>query len=310
LYTIKQASTRSGVPVQLLRAWERRYGIVQPARTDSGYRLYDDAAIARLRAMRALIGEGWTASTAADHLRDLDDAAVDRLLELAGAAEPLTAGANATDAAAERLRGSFVEAAAALDEPAVEQVLDDMFARGSFERVTSELLMPALVDLGEGWADGRVDIAGEHAATASVHRRLASSFMAAGAPADGDGLVLVGMPPGGRHELGALAFATIARRAGLSVRYLGADLPADDWVDAVLRTRARAVVIGVVIRADINAAGTVARAVRVAAPEALIAFGGRRATAVPTAGLEPALVLPDLLPESIVALRVAIDEAA
>ena len=48
MYTIKQAALRSGVNVALLRAWERRYGIVEPMRTDSGYRLSDEAAIDRL----------------------------------------------------------------------------------------------------------------------------------------------------------------------------------------------------------------------------------------------------------------------
>src|SRR4051794_27389129 len=65
MYTIKEAALRSGVSVPLLRAWERRYGVVEPERTASGYRLYDDRAITRLRAMRALIAEGWSASNAA-----------------------------------------------------------------------------------------------------------------------------------------------------------------------------------------------------------------------------------------------------
>ncbi|HET8570333.1 MAG TPA: MerR family transcriptional regulator [Candidatus Limnocylindria bacterium] len=51
MYTIREAAHRAGVTPDVLRAWERRYGVVSPQRTASGYRLYDDAAIARLRAM-------------------------------------------------------------------------------------------------------------------------------------------------------------------------------------------------------------------------------------------------------------------
>ena len=65
MYTIKEAAARSGVGAPLIRAWERRYGVVQPTRTDSGYRLYDDATIGVLVAMRSLTDSGWTASEAA-----------------------------------------------------------------------------------------------------------------------------------------------------------------------------------------------------------------------------------------------------
>ena len=71
MYTIKQAAARAGLTVPVLRAWERRYGIVSPERTPSGYRLYDDAAIARVRAMRRLVDSGMSPSAAAvvDRLR-------------------------------------------------------------------------------------------------------------------------------------------------------------------------------------------------------------------------------------------------
>src|SRR5580765_299435 len=65
MYTIKETAARTSVPVSLLRAWERRYGIVAPLRTPAGYRLYDDAAIDRLRTMRRLVDDGWSPSIAA-----------------------------------------------------------------------------------------------------------------------------------------------------------------------------------------------------------------------------------------------------
>ncbi len=83
MYTIKEASARSGVGVPLLRAWERRYGVVAPTRTSAGYRLYDDAAIERLRAMRQLIADGWTAHQAAQRVREISET------ELAALAQPV-----------------------------------------------------------------------------------------------------------------------------------------------------------------------------------------------------------------------------
>ena len=284
--------------------------MVEPKRTESGYRLYDEISIARLRAMRQLVDGGWAPSTAAVRVREMDDEAVAALLAESDAEtyDPTRLPAGSSEAG-EALRTAFVEAAGALDEPAVERILDEMFARGSFEQVTSELVMPALVDLGRGWADGRVDVAGEHAAAGAVQRRLGSAFMAAGVPRD-DEVVLVGMPPGGRHDLGALAFATTLRRAGMPVRYLGADLPVADWVEAVRLTGATAAVIGVVVRNDVRAALEVGRALRRTYPELLIAFGGRRASAVAIDDLGSALVLPDDLTGAVEAMRQSLAPAA
>ena len=82
---------------------------------------------------------------------------------------------------------------------------------------------------------------------------------------------------GARHELGGLIFATSLRRHGIPVIYLGADLPLDDWVAAVERTDARAVVIGAVMPTDASAARSVAVGLRAVRPELIIAFGGAAA---------------------------------
>ncbi|MEP7379790.1 MAG: MerR family transcriptional regulator [Chloroflexota bacterium] len=304
MYTIKQAAARSGVPVQLLRAWERRYGVVKPGRTDSGYRLYDEGAIERLRAMRQLIDGGWAPSTAAARIRELDDAAVDELLGSARQLERARAGGTVVGAAG--LIEAFVSAAGELDEPALEQVLDDIFASASFEQVVSNLLMPALTALGDAWQAGRVDVAAEHFAAAAVQRRLGMAFMAGGRPADGQQVILVGLPPGAHHDLGALTFATTARRAGLDVLYLGPDLPLQDWLDAVARTSAVAVVIGAVVGSDVDPATRVARAIRAANQRVVIAFGGRASAAVKASAAEPALILPDDVVAAVEAVRMAI----
>ncbi len=303
MYTIKQAAARSGVTVQLLRAWERRYGVVEPARTESGYRLYDEAAIDRLRLMRRLMDDGWSPSSAAKHVRELDDAAVRNQLESMAPRATQPADVNGTDPA--QLPEAFVTAAAKLDERGFESVLDEMFARGSFEHVTTDLVMPALVALGDEWAEGKLDVAAEHAAAGAVQRRLGMAFMAAGRAGEGHDLVLVGMPPGARHDLGALAFATSVRRAGIGVRYLGADLPLQDWIDAVVRTRPLGVAIGVVLEQDVDPAERVATAIRAASPAVLLAFGGRRAENVDISALAPAIRLPPDMTSAVDALRSA-----
>jgi len=299
MYTIKQAASRSGVSVPLLRAWERRYGIVRPERTASGYRLYDDAAIARLRAMHLLVEEGWTPSNAAAHLREAGEPAVRDVLDAHAADE----GVAAQDEPDGALAATLVSAARAMDEAALEAVLDDMFARGSFETAAGAHLLPALVRLGEAWERGELSVAAEHAAASAAARRLGSAFQAAGRPLAERELVLVGLPPGARHELGALAFATAARRARLAVRYLGADLPLHDWLAAAEQTSAVAAVIGVVSAADVAPARRVADTLRAARPGILIAFGGHAAPDLRLRDADLELRLPDALVAAVEALR-------
>ncbi|MFL5770546.1 MAG: MerR family transcriptional regulator [Chloroflexota bacterium] len=287
MYTIKEAAARTGLSIPVLRAWERRYGVVRPTRTAGGYRVYDETALQRLRAMRRLIADGWSASAAA--------AAV-----AAGQGRPRSAddgGTTADTSLVERL----VAGAATLESREVEDALDDMFSRGSFEHVAQLHLVPALRALGEAWERGRVDVAGEHLASNAIQRRLAAAFQASGAAGDAEAPVLVGMPPGARHELGALIFAIAARRAGLPVMYLGADLPLADWRAAVDRTSAQAVVIGAVQAADEPAAGAIGRELRSVYPALVIAYGGP--AAAPPDDATSTIRLPDDIRGAVAALR-------
>ena len=277
MYTIKQAADRSGVSVPLLRAWERRYGVVRPTRTASGYRLYDDAAIARLRAVRQLIDQGWSARNASAAVSGLSDQAVGDMLTEPSVREdaPLPSGVGV-------LVEHFVAAARSLDQAGMEAILDEVFSLGSFEQVADGLLLPMMTAIGDAWHTGELDVASEHLATQMVQRRLGMAFQAAGRPVRGIRPVVVGLPPGSRHELGALAFAIAARRSAVAVLYLGPDLPEADWVTAARDSSARAAVIAVPTVADAAAAARVADALRESIPNLLVAFGGSAAAAVPT----------------------------
>ena len=303
MYNIKQAAARAGVSVPVLRAWERRYGIVNPARSTGGYRQFDDESIARVRTMRTLVGEGWSPSGAAAAILD---GSVPLRPDPAGMAGPTASVAGAISpveetgpAEAAAITERFVGAARALDIGGVTAVLDDIFARGSFERVAADLLFPALEALGEAWAAGQVSVAGEHMASSAVQRRLGQALEAAGSTESRGARVVVGLPPGGRHELGALAFAVSARRASLLVTYLGADLPIDDWVGAA--KGAQAAVIGVVTTRDRTAALELARRLRASDPNLVVALGGRAAQAAPGV-----IRLPVALIESVATVAAAV----
>jgi MerR family transcriptional regulator, light-induced transcriptional regulator len=290
MYSIKQTSIRSGVSVPLIRAWERRYGVVSPKRTPSGYRLYDDEAIATLMRVRELTENGWSASEAS---RAILAGEVNVLPIVQAVPAPLN-GRSARARQAD-LTGRFLSAAKEMDIAATGAVLDEMFAQGSFEAIVDDLLMPALGSLGQAWAEGRLDVAAEHAASAAVHRRLSALYEAAAVI--GDASVVVGLPPEGRHELGALAFAVALRRLGAGVLYLGADVPIGSWVHVVRQQRARVVVLAVVQDPDQPRVLEVAAALRSAGHSPVFAVGGRSASwdGAREAGI---VVLPDRINEA------------
>jgi DNA-binding transcriptional MerR regulator/methylmalonyl-CoA mutase cobalamin-binding subunit len=271
MYTIRQASARTGLGAPLIRAWERRYGVISPTRTPGGYRLYDDDAIKTLLAMRGLLDRGWTASEAARAIV-AGEVAVD---DVAIAPPPDPGPTVSATAHRARIIERFVAAAESTSSAETEAALDEILASGSFEAVVDDLLLPAAAAIGESWAAGRMSVAAEHAASSAIARRLAAAFLAAAAANRTS--VLVGLPPGSRHELGALAFAVALRRRGIGVMYLGSDVPVDAWVDIAHRTKARAAVIGVVTAADQAPAAAVVDALR-AGSVGIVAVGGAAAT--------------------------------
>jgi methylmalonyl-CoA mutase cobalamin-binding subunit len=304
MYTIKQAAQRSGLTVPTVRVWERRYGVVHPSRTPTGYRLYDDEAIDRLIAMRHLVdGRGLRPSQAADVVL-APGADIGMLVAEAASG----AGSPAARATAEGLgMDDFLEAADGLDVGTMERVLDEWFAAERFEAAIEHLVFPALRRLGEGWADGRVDPAVEHAASETIRRRLAHFFDAAAVSGSGR-RILVGLPPGGQHEIGALAFGTAARRRGLDVVYLGANVPLESWLTAARTSGAGLAVVGVVSPSDVAAAAGVVAALRRMAQPPVVALGGARAGAVTDDG--EVIVLPAGLEASVGAVRELIAPAA
>lgn len=278
MYTIKHAAERVGITTATLRAWERRYGVIAPHRSESGYRLYGDREVAVLRSMKQLVDQGWSAGLAAAEAIRLDRAQPAREI----ATEAPGEGAAPSADLAERL----TTAAAALDTTDLAATLDQVFALGSFETVMTEHVFPALEDLGDAWADGRVSIAGEHLASNAVMRRLALAYEAAAAHGHGPRIAL-GTAPHTRHEIGLFAFAVTARRHGMDTDYLGADLPIDDWLGVVDDPALAAAVLVIPTTADITTTAAVITALHEHRPDLVVAVGGAQQRHAP----EPAVRL-------------------
>ena len=268
MYSVKHAAAMTGIPADTLRMWERRYHVVEPVRSEGGYRLYDDAAIARLSAMRALVAAGWSPRLAAEQVRSGTTTGPS---DLATVVPPGTPPGPPQDPVGDV--DVLVTLAADFDAHALERELGEMFDRPDYENVADNWLMPALMSLGSAWHRGAVTVAGEHFVSAAVQRRLAAAYDAAPANPDGP-RVVVGLARGSRHELGVLAFAVALRRVGLAVLYVGADLPAETWVVTATGQQPQGVVIGVPSSDDVPAVRDTVSALTAARPDLQVFVGG------------------------------------
>ncbi len=161
------------------------------------------------------------------------------------------------------------------------------------------MVFPALRAVGDAWADGSIDVAMEHAASETVRRRLARFYHSVAS--DGAPDVIVGLPPGGYHEIGALAFAVAARRHGVDVLYLGADVPLASWVTAVETSLAPVALVAVVATTDVAAADEVVAELRRAPSQPAVVLGGIRAHELSEA--DGSILLPGSLDEAVAVIQ-------
>jgi len=300
MYTIKQASLRTGLTIPTIRAWERRYGIVEPTRTAGGYRIYDDEAIGRLAAMRRLVEiDGVRPSQAADEVRSHAPSASAGTVPLQVGRGPgggSDADAGVSSATTASVVAALREATRRLDQVAFERLLDEAFAAQRFEAAATTVVYPALRAIGEDWAAGTIDVAMEHAASEAIRRRLARFYDAAvdvTSPLD----VVVGLPPGCHHEIGAMGFAVAARRRGLSVLYLGANVPVDSWALTSDALGMAVAVVGAIGEDDVAEASAVVAALRSSSNRPAVVVGGRSASRV--AATTDVVVLPDAMDAAV-----------
>ncbi len=235
-FTIKAVAQATGVTVETLRAWERRYEVVQPSRDGSGRRTYSAADVARLRLLRTATELGHTISRLA---RLSEDELAKLVADSGGQARPGPA------------RGqSYVERAldATLhsDPTGVEEVLTSALALLPPNEVVNTVLVPLVREVGERWHRGEVSIAQEHMVTDIVRRLIISVSRGYLRNDNGPCLVLATMS-GERHELGILMCSWLAATRRFRTHYLGADCPAEEIARFALEVEARAVLVSLVM---------------------------------------------------------------
>lgn len=223
-YNTKAVAQETGVPADTFRAWERRYGVPRPQRTEGGHRLYSERDIATIRWLRDRTAEGLTISQAIALMVDGTESSL-TWLNTAVDTEPHSW---------ERLNSRFFAALTDFDAARAEQILGEAFALYPLEEVFLKLVQPTMTEIGEQWHQGKLNVTTEHFATQFVRRKLSSLFNTYNIT-DGRGMIIVACAPSEQHDLGALLISVFLVRHGWQVVYLGPEVPLRDLLDTIQR---------------------------------------------------------------------------
>ena len=222
IYNLKAVVQKTGLKPDTLRAWERRYDLPQPDRTEGGHRLYSQRDIDIIKWLIARRHEGLNIKRAVALWQKLEEEGRTPLRTAPIASAPQASviqGSTIAD-----LREAWISACLDFDEQAAEGILTQAFALYPPETVGLELLLRGMARIGQGWYEGEITVQQEHFASELAVRRLEALLMAAPPPSRPDHL-LVACPPGELHTLSPLLLTLMLRRQGWHVTYLGANVP-------------------------------------------------------------------------------------
>jgi len=239
IYNIKAVLMETGLSADVLRAWERRYDLPKPHRTQGGHRLYSEYDVETIKWLKRHMNEGLSISRAVQLWRELVEAGRNPLEETPRAEVGLQPEGLEQ---IERLRSGWLNAVLALDGRRAEDILNQAFGVYPTQVVCIEILQKGLNSIGEGWYHNQISVQQEHFASALAIRRLETLITLSPQPV-GEGSVLLGCPPHERHAFPMLLLSLLLRRAGLNIVYLGDDIPIDQFEQSAAAARPNLIVL-------------------------------------------------------------------
>jgi len=271
-YNLKVVLKETGLAADTLRAWERRYGLPVPQRTQGGHRLYSQRDIATIKWLLARQAEGLSISRAVDLWNEKLASNSDPLADSVSTTFTTLTTFSSPDTNLDSLRAAWVNACMDFNESAAEQTLNQAFAMFPMEAVCMDILQKGMSEIGRHWYENKASVQQEHFASALAMRRLDTLLSATPSPTQNK-TVLVGCPPDEWHTFTPLLLALLLRRRGLNVIYLGANVPAERFADTVKNVKADLVIL--VAQQLISAATLQQTALNLSNKKIAVAYGGR-----------------------------------
>jgi methanogenic corrinoid protein MtbC1 len=275
-FNLKVVLKETGIAADTLRAWERRYGLPMPQRSAGGHRLYSQRDIETIKWLMKRQAEGLSISRAVDLWNE----------QLASGSDPLAGSVpssvisaatvpgqyHSAETTLDALRAQWVESCLNFNESSAEQILNQAFSIFPVEAVCIEVLQKGMSEVGELWYENRMSVQHEHFASGLAIRRLDTLLSASPAPTRNQSII-VGCPPNEWHTFTPLLLALLLRRRGFNVVYLGANVPRQQFTEAVRSAKADLVLL--VAQHLISAATLKSTSSALSSQKIPVAFGGR-----------------------------------
>lgn len=243
-YNIKSVSQRTGVQPVTLRAWERRYKILEPSRAENGYRLYSERDVALLIWLKNQVDTGISISSA---VADFRSSARKGISPEAVISTPAPTPSKRSNLPPSEFIKRLYDTLITRDEAAASEVFEQALASFDLHPLIELVIFPTLRDIGEAWYNGKILVAVEHFASGFIRSKLMAIYQSLPVKRQVS-CILIGGAPGELHEIGSLVAALLLREAGYCVEYLGPDLPLDDLVHYIKEEKPKMVILSATIQ--------------------------------------------------------------
>jgi len=225
LFNLNLVVQETGIKPDTLRAWERRYELPTPSRTEGGHRLFSQYDIETIKWLISRQEEGMRISQAVDYWRELIAAGRDPLEENHRGTLPVDLPpVDIQLKPLSELKTLWIEHCLGFEEEKAERVLDTAFTQYPWESVLTDLIFPGMAEIGEGWYASDISVQQEHYASELVARKL-QALIDSAPQSFHPQKALISCPPGEFHTIAPLALNLLLRYRGWEIIYLGADVP-------------------------------------------------------------------------------------
>ncbi len=247
-YPIKVVSQMTGLSVHVIRAWEKRYNVVEPDRTDTNRRLYSEEDIEKLKLLNDALHLGHhiggIANLSSIELKKLIPKESSNLSDIKNGLAPVN-----SEIFVEEILSDSMQAIRNYDAKKLESILLNASAKVTQPILIEELIIPLVYKVGDLWHSGEIRVANEHLAS-SVIRGFLYNLLDSYSLNDSAPVLVTATPRGQEHELGALIAGVVAASSGWKVIYLGSNLPAEEIGAVVSHLNAKVIALSIVYPND------------------------------------------------------------
>ncbi len=219
-YSIKELENLSGIKAHTIRIWEKRYGIIKPARTDTNIRFYCDEDLKRLLNIAILNRHGMRISD----ISKLSDP------EMSEKVINVSSDSSSPESSVENLIIAMVE----MDEFKFDRILSRYIMHEGFENTVIKVIFPFFEKIGILWQTGAINPAHEHFVSNLFKQKLMVAIDNIVVPEQqSNKKFILFLPEGEYHELALLFYNYLIKKSGKLVYYLGSSIPFNDLLETI-----------------------------------------------------------------------------